>query len=49
MGSLSEAALRQEVEEAKVKLLRGDKPRDVFERVLFEEAREKLQRRRDDR
>lgn len=45
MGGLADAALRQEIEETKVKVLRGEKPRNVFERVLFEEAKEKLGRK----
>jgi len=42
--SLVDAALRQEVREAMGKVLLGDGPRNVFERVIFTEAREQLAR-----
>lgn len=44
MGALANAALRQEIREAQAKALSGERPRDVFERIIVEEARELLER-----
>jgi len=40
--SLYEASLRKDIEEAKTLIPLGVKPRNVFERVIFEEARHEM-------
>ena len=42
--SLADAALRQDIEGAKKRILDGERPRDVFERVIFSEAREQMEK-----
>ena len=42
--TMAEAALRMEIEEAKVKIANGERPRNVFDAVIFAEAREQLEK-----
>lgn len=40
--SMYEASLRKDIEEAKLLIPPGGKPRNVFERVVYEEARAQI-------
>lgn len=47
--SLYEASLRLEIQEAEIRIANGQKPRNVFERVIFNEARDRIAARKANR